>query len=245
MKEKEDKSNENHGCFVLSAIGALILIGLTKLIRPQTIPFDFLHFWKINGSLLEAIKLSWIIFAWGILINVVVLVFSQRKPSYKDDAEVNLGIGFLISIWAGVMEEICFRWLLFYGVIVSLQIVNWMFFGCLGFGIAEWFYSYFLIPIANFTTLGYLEPILIDKYGWAVGAALISVNGRFRDAHAYQGIFGIINSWFLGMFFFYLMFNYGLIPAIFVHFLYDMLIFATHYVDAIITRVKAMTRKRA
>ena len=227
---------EKGGCFVVTAFVALILIGLFNWLRPQTIPFSFLHFWKIEGSITEAIKNSWILFLWGAGITTIVSLTTRNDPEHNRDAEERLFVGALISAWAGVAEEICFRWLIFYGAIVSLKISNWLFFGWAGFGIFEWVYVSFLIPLANFATLDYLKPILFNGHGWAVGAAIITANGKFRDGHAYQGPFGWINSWFAGMFLFYLMFNYGLLAAIIVHFLYDLFIFLVRYVDAVIER---------
>jgi hypothetical protein len=40
------------------------------------------------------------------------------------------------------------------------------------------------------------------------------------------------------MFFFYLMFTYGLVAAIVVHFLYDALIFFVRYLDEVIERAQ-------
>lgn len=229
-------AEEKKRSYISIAISTLVFITIVKAIRPQTIPFDFFHFWKIGGSLIEAVKHSWILLLWGTGITTLVSVFTRNSREENRYAEDHLLNGLLVSIKAGVMEEICFRWILFFGAMVSLKIVNWLFFGWAGFGIAEWFYTHFFIPVANFFTLGYLKPILMNGFGWAVGAAVISVNGDFRNGHAYQGIIGMINSWFGGMFFFYLMFKYGLPAAILVHFLYDLFIFVVEYVDRVIER---------
>ena len=237
MKEKSKEEN-----FILVTFWSLIVIGLTKWLRPQTIPFDFLHFWEINGSIFEAVKNSWILFAWGTGITAIVAFTTRNNPFHNREAEKRLLYGALISAWAGVAEEICFRWLIFYGLIVSLKIGNFLVFGWLGFGVASWIYPNIIVPFANFITLDYLQPILFNGYGWAVGAAIITANGKFRDGHAYQGLFGWINSWFGGMFFFYLMFNYGIQSAIIVHFLYDLFIFIVYYVDSVIERSLGWSR---
>lgn len=52
----------------------------------------------------------------------------------------------------------------------------------------------------------------------------MSASVSFRDQHEYLGWFGWINSWFMGMVFFWLLFNYGLFTAIAAHALYDMII---------------------
>ena len=237
----DDKKEKKGGCFVWSAFCAMILVLMVKKFWPETIPFSFLYFWKINGSLWEAVKTSWVPFAWGTGMTALIAMFTRNDPEHNRNAEVHMLGGLVISIWAGVAEEICFRWLLFYGAIVGTQVVNWFFFGWLGFGIPEWFYLHIMGPVANFFTLGYLHSILFNGFGWAVGSAVIISNGKFRDGHAYLGWLGYINSWFLGMFFFWLMFHYGLFAAILVHFLYDLFIFGARYVDMVVERALGWT----
>ena len=67
--------------------------------------------------------------------------------------------------------------------------------------------------------------MLFHPSSWAVGAAVISANAFFRDGHKYQGILGVLNSWFAGMFFFWMMFAHGLWAAMVVHFTYDVVVF--------------------
>ena len=55
---------------------------------------------------------------------------------------------------------------------------------------------------------------------------MLYTNAFFRDGHRYQGPIGVLNSWFAGMFLFWIMFTYGLPAAILVHFMYDFLIFS-------------------
>ncbi len=230
-KKQKEEEKKKPGCFVTSAITTLFVIGAVNFLWPDTIPFKFMEFWFIKGSLWEPLKHSWIFFLWGAGLTTVHAVLTRNKPEDNRNAEGIALHGTARSIFAGVMEEICFRWILFYGAIISLTFVNWLFFGWLGFGIPHFFYTKLLIPVANLTTLGILKPILYSSHGWIVGAAVISCNGRFRDGHSYQGWFGWINSWFAGMFLFYIMFTYGLPAAILVHFLYDFLIDIVMYVD--------------
>lgn len=95
-------------------------------------------------------------------------------------------------------------------------------------GIPEWFHVHVWGPLANITTGGHLQEYLFHPSGFAVGAALLYSNAFFRDGHKHIGLFGYVNSWFLGMFFFYLMLNYGLPAAILVHFVYDLAVFTTN-----------------
>ena len=59
---------------------------------------------------------------------------------------------------------------------------------------------------------------------------MISANIAFRDGHKYQGPFGLINSWYLGLVFLYATVNYGLWTAVCVHALYNTEIALIRYV---------------
>lgn len=227
---ESDKDKQKQGCFVLSALVSLIFVGVVNLFWPWAIPFRFLEFITLN-NFWQGVIACWPAYVWAI---GGTLFFTSQKliRDIRNDGESFLAGGFLVSVWAGVVEEICFRWFIFFGAIVGVKITNFIFFGFLGFGIPEFLHMYIFGPIANFTTFGALQDFLFHKHGWAIGAALIATNARFRDGHMYQGLLGFINSWFLGMIFFYVMFVYGLPAAIAVHFLYDMLIFATIYLMA-------------
>ena len=72
-----------------------------------------------------------------------------------------------------------------------------------------------------------VHELLYPPGEWAVGAAVVSANIFFRDGHKYQGPFGVLNAWFIGLVMFWVMFTYGVWPAIICHFLYDFLIYAT------------------
>lgn len=76
-------------------------------------------------------------------------------------------------------------------------------------------------PTANFITLGYLKPWLLDR-GWLFSLCILGSTAFFREEHKYQGVLGFANSWFLGMFFFYMMLTHGLFAAICAHFFYNM-----------------------
>jgi hypothetical protein len=155
-----------------------------------------------------------------------------KHNSYKASPGEILFAGFGISLWAGVMEEICFRWLLFIAAIVLIPVFDWLLLGFIGLHIVQWIFEILSI-VANFFTLGYLETYLLNGHGWAVAAAIMSTNGQFRDGHRYQGLIGLTVSWFMGMYFFWMMFTYGLIATIVVHFLYDFFIFLLIFCDAL------------
>lgn len=235
-KKETEKQKKGEGCYLIAAVMALFVVGLVKIFWPDFIPFTFFEFWYFKGSLAEVFRAAWPVFAWGIVVNIIVAVKDIKDRELVKNAEAFLTLGGCISIFAGVFEELSFRWILFYSAIIGAKVSNFLFFGWAGFGIGEWVYTNIAGPVANFFSLGALEPWLFGTLGWAVGAAIIGANGNFRKGHEYQGWFGSINSWFIGMFFFYIMFNYGLLAAVLVHFLYDMFIFVVHYFDAVVER---------
>lgn len=217
--------------FISAIVGSLLLVFVVEWIWPNVIPFSLFEFWKLEGSIGEVLKASWPIFAWGIGLTIIHSLVTRNGEDHNRNAENILVKGCLVSGSAGVFEEIIFRWLIFYSEIIGYKFLN-----VILFGIPAWIFLHVTGPVANFFTLGYLEPILFNGLGWAVGAAIISSNGKFRDGHIYLGVFGWINSWFAGMFLFYIMFQYGLFASILVHFLYDMFIFVVRYIDAAFER---------
>jgi len=207
-------------------------------IWPKSVPFDFFDLWNMTGTPYEWFGTAWPILLWGTCVTAFFAFTTRNDRETNRNAEGIITKGTLISIMAGVFEEITFRWLFFLLAIVSVKITNFFFFGFLGLGIAEWVHMSIVGPFVNWVTLGLLESYIFHASGWAVGAAMIATNVFFRDGHKYQGILGWTNSWFIGMFLFWVMFQYGLLVAILVHFTYDFLIFTVHYLDAVIERAR-------
>jgi hypothetical protein len=237
LTDAEEKQKEGRNYLVSAFFGA-IFVAVVLAIWPDTLPFSFFQLWKTSGSVGDWLRAAIPIFIWGAGFTAVVSILTRNKPEENRNAEFNFGKGFLLSLWAGVMEEICFRWLIFMSSIIGVKIVNFLIFGFLGLGIPELLQVYILGPIANFFTLGLLADVLVRPEAWAVGAGLLSANGFFRDGHKYLGIIGYVNSWFIGMFMFYLLFTYGLLACIVVHFLYDLAIFAVRFIDQVIERAR-------
>ncbi len=214
--------------YIKSAAGSLLfVIPLTYLFIGEHIPFEFFDVWDMHGTGL----MDWALVGlppviWGIVVTVAFCAY--RGAPTIENPKLFLKGGILVSLWAGVTEEIAFRWILFYGSFLGAHILNFCFFGFLGFGFLEWFYLNVAGPVANFFTYGFLEEYLFMPEYWLVGSAILISNGFFRDGHKYQGLFGLVNSWFLGMYFFYVMFNYGLLAAILIHFMYDLVIFGSN-----------------
>lgn len=264
----ESKPEKKERNYIASAITSGIFLLLINAFWPDLIPISSRQVWTVHGTAAEWLSLSWPIFVWGVGATFVLSLFKQM--GYRE-RQVHAGHkfvgGLLISVWAGLVEEVCFRWLIFLPAVVSALIGNWffggipllifiaLFGGILGIAVTqnglgailgvvlpaivylvcgglppafpEWFHLNVWGPLADYTTGGYLHDTIFHPTGFAVGSAMLYANAFFRDGHKYQGLIGVLNSWFLGMFFFYLMLTYGLPAAILVHFAYDAVVFST------------------
>ena len=189
-----------------------------------------------KGSTWQGVFASWPIYLWGGGLTLFSSAVTTNERKVNREAEDIIANGTIISVFAGIVEEICFRWWFFYGQILGFKIIS--FITC---GFVQWLFVNWICPLTNWVTLGYLQNVLVNPtIHWAVGAAVIGANEKFRDGHKYLGIFGFINSWFIGMFMFYLMFNYGLFAAIISHFVYDQIIFTIRYLDAFFERSRGL-----
>ena len=134
-------------------------------------------------------------------------------------------------IFCSVREEVYYRWFIFLVNIIFIKTINFWFFGWMGFGIWEFAHNYIFGPICNLMTLGYLQNYLVNKELWFVGASILTTNILFRDGHSYQGYIGWINSWCLGILFFWVTLNYGLLAAIFSHSIYNIVVTIADYLS--------------
>ena len=163
-------------------------------------------------------------FTWTILVLVVAkaavvytiaAIFDIRPKKTIDlEGEPQVVAGMLAI--TSTLEELWFRWLLFYLMVPLVKLGNWA-----TFGLEGWIYRTILMPVADFTTFGFLGPQL-DAVPWVIGAAMLAANASFRNGHKYQGPLGYVNSWFGGMIYFYALFNYGIGMAILAHITYNL-----------------------
>lgn len=177
--------------------------------------------WETKGSMLDGLIKVWPMFAWGagttLLFGLGAII--RRKPR-EEEPGYTFVKGTWISLNAGFFEELLHRWMGLFGALFILKLVN-----TVTFGLTKWIYVHGAIPFANWITFGLLEPQLHSSQGWLFAAAILSANGKFQEGHKYLGLLGWVNSWFIGMVMFYLVFNYGLWTAIVAHIVYDLCIF--------------------
>jgi hypothetical protein len=204
--------------YIVSSISAIFVILIVKMLWPSVIPYGAFEFWAVRGTPADWLASCWPFLVWAFVLNILYASFIGAVGD-PDPREYVKGAPTVFLLAA--LEELAFRWLLFLSAIVGVKVVNFLFFGFLGFGITEWLFLHVFGPIANYATLKQLEPQLFGA-GWAVGAALLSTNAFFRNGHAYQGPVGIVNSWFLGMFMVWMTFKYGLVASIAFHFANNM-----------------------
>ncbi len=218
----------------------LIHIIILSFIPSVIYPFSFFQFWTIsNIDWMEWWTIGKPLFAWGSGLSITLLIINHYFSDLDNLENLYVFLGepllkineiaklFFIIILSASMEEIYFRWLLFLDAMIFIKSINFLCFGWMGFGIWEFIHNYIFGPICNWITFGYLDNYLINKELWFVGASMIATNTVFRDGHSYQGLVGWINSWFLGIFLFWVTFNYGLLAAIFIHCVYNIIVMST------------------
>ncbi len=78
--------------------------------------------------------------------------------------------------------------------------------------------------IIHYTTFGQMDGVLYGPYETLFIFGAIAANSKFRDGHKYQGLTGLINSWYAGMILLYATITYGLWTAVVIHALYDVIV---------------------
>lgn len=200
--------------FILVSLGVWFLV---NLIWPGF--FDLFKYWCLTDNIPLAVLRNWPFLVYGLVLALLI----TRKLKKVRAKEVLFAQDIYKSVMAGFLEEIGFRCLFIFTAMIPLAIINFLL-----FGVASWVYSNIIFFIANVLTLGQMSGTI---YGIPVllMAGAISANAAFRDGHKYQGIFGYINSWFAGMYLLNVMFTQGLLIAILVHMIYDLIIAFVEY----------------
>ncbi len=225
-----------HALFTFKSI---IMVSLVMYFWPNMVPVRIFEFWKMQGSLLDWLDAGKWILVWGAVVTVAWCIWTHNEPRNNRHAERILGQGIKLSIAGGIGQEILFRWGYLLAGIIGVQVFDWVLGGFFfDKGLIQTAYAYVTAPLADLTTLGHLSWLFTDPQGWMIGAAVLGTNLAYRDGHKYTGKFGVVNNWFVGMAFFYIMFSFGLLAAITVHVLYDLIIIAIVYGDMFLERAR-------
>ncbi len=222
--------------YMIFSFAAYLLVYIVELLWPGVAPYRLFELWRPHGKPSEWLLVTLPLIAWGVSVTAWHAITTKNDPRLNRYAERVFAEFFMLSLWAGVVEEVCFRWLLFLGGIVVLKAVNGLAFLILGIGLLQELQVFVLGPVANFLTVGCLHEHLNEPSRWAVGLSMLISNGFFRAGHMHSGWFGTISSWFVGMYLFGISMAYGLPAAIITHVYYDLLIFLVVYLDMVYER---------
>jgi hypothetical protein len=236
VEDQEQQHSVMTRLFIIQSVFLFLVAGFCTWAFSGVIPYSLFEFWSAReGGVMDWLWAGRWAFAWGAGLTALVSLLTRNSHYENSMAERLMRLNAKVSMRAGFFEEVIFRWLLLLIAFPVLFALNFVFGGFAGFGLVEMLYTYIMSPLANWTSFGMLESHLLHE-NWLVGAAIVFANAKFRDGHKYLGIVGLVNSWFIGLFFFVLMFRFGLPAAILVHFVYDLLIFLVRYIDQVIER---------
>jgi hypothetical protein len=205
---------------------------------PKIFPVGLFQFFGASRTIAGIIA-AWPIFLWGVVVTTIASIawYCRSHGSNLElwDAEEKYKESVEMAVFAGILEELVYRWVIFYWAIVVFWALNSIAAACAGKEVMRWIFTAGLGPMADYFTFGHAHTLLYG-YGWLVGLSILFSNFMFQRGHWYLGLIGWINSFYIGMFMFYLMFNYGILAAIIAHFLYDFFIFTLEYMCAVMVR---------
>jgi hypothetical protein len=223
-------------CILPFGLGfSALLVLLLEWLAPDVIPFELGTFWTFDQPIWTAftasVLLIWPVLAAGLLLTLIRAPrqrhLQRELALYGAEGAQVIRLGPARMVLQSALEEVAFRWLLFYAAIAGATFADFALLGFADLHPVRWLFTEVLIPVADFATFGMLHESL-SVGAWAVAAAMLASNGRFRNGHLYQGIIGWIWSWYMGMFLFLVMFEHGLPAAIAVHVVYNLITLALH-----------------
>ncbi|MFI0482332.1 hypothetical protein [Actinomadura sp. 9N215] len=213
---------------------SIVLVFLLEWMAPDVIPFQLTTFWTVpdepGSAVTGALGLIWPVLVTGLLATILGVLRTrplQRKLAQLEPTDGLITLTPYKLLVNSVLEEVFFRWLIFFAAIATVRFADFIILGFADLHPIRWVFQQALIPVADLATWHQLHEVLTGQ-PWMVGAAMLTSNSRFRKGHFYQGLFGLVWSWYLGMFLFLIMFDYGLPLAIAVHLGYNLLIMAVH-----------------
>lgn len=229
-----DDTNSELEFYVVTFLGFLAIGGVAYFLPALIAPFGLFDLWTIKGSLWEAAWKAWPLYLWGMLTTIDICI-SEADRLRAGDPMKEFVDDTLISIRAGFVEEIAFRWLAFLAGLIAIYLVDWAIFSISG---VRWLRGIFepICQLANWLPTGNLSTHLLGEHGWTIAAAIIGANVVFCVGHTYQGFWGCATAWVGGLYLFWVVFDYGLLAAIGVHFLYNFVICLTSVLGLLIAR---------
>lgn len=227
---------------VLAVIGVALTRNTYRENREIMATFKDRAVTSILAGIFEEVQFRWIAFYYAIFLFTV------------DQFLINwlTGLGYIHTIqslnwFVAALAIVGLNVIGFIGYAISTEKKTgcfWSTVGFIAFGLAllldiafillilRWFYTAVWFPVVNWLTLGKFSDIF--AMAWPVGAAMISVNGQFSKGHLYQGIIGLIHSWVIGMLMFWFVFNFGILAAMLIHAIFDLVMDTIRTSDAFV-----------
>jgi hypothetical protein len=209
--------------YIYLAVGFVISYQFYHLFTPKSFPFEYLDFWSKAdfGGAMNFVSSYWLVFSTITIFNFLRLFFASKEDIGVHQPYQKLFAGLSTSIFAGVTEEIVYRWLWFFSAIGTVAFSDWLTGGFLfGHGLSYFFFGITKFFV-NLATLGILHDYIYSA-NWLLGAAMIVSALKFREGHESYGATGYWFSWYFGLFTQVIVIKFGLLPAIAVHVIVDV-----------------------
>lgn len=231
MDARQETQRRHLALMAKVAAALAATLALVAALWSAYIPYGPFELWVPKAGPLTWLAVALPGAAWGTLLQGILELRRSRRMTKLDVFDFPLPTKILsdgtrVSLVAGVLEEIIFRWALFLLFLFLYAVLNFPF-KAIGIDVDPLLHGMFLTPVADLFTFGMLHDVLYHDAGWHVGAAMLTANAFFRDGHKYLGKLGWANSWFMGMYFFWAALRFGLPAAIVAHALYDLTVFGT------------------
>ena len=208
---------------------SFVVVAFVVVFYPEAFSLKPLHFLTVSGDPVRWCVSASPLFLWGFISTLFFCVKNRKNEQLAEFSKNDLMEGMVDSVYSGICEEVIYRWLFLLSGVILIKFANSLFFGWIGFGCIQWFFAHFFLPFFNFFTFGILSSVFLHSAGWFVGAAVLVSSALFAEGHRYMGLFGYLNGWFGGLYFFWILFSFGLPIVILVHFLYDAMVYLLIY----------------
>jgi Type II CAAX prenyl endopeptidase Rce1-like len=223
--------------YLYIGIGFIATYFFFYLFAPQIFSYQYFDFWykaDFNG-MFKFVTDRWLIFSTITISNIVFLIVSDKNRVFLSSPYNKLFAGLVSSIFAGVSEEIVYRWLLFFASIGTIAGTDYLTGGFVfGHGLIYlgFMFTKFFVNLATFGSLSNY----IYSTNWLIGAAMIVSAAKFREGHENYGPLGYWFAWYFGLFTQVIVFNFGILPAIVLHIFIDVIQDLLIFTDRILNR---------
>ncbi|HYD93469.1 MAG TPA: hypothetical protein VEB18_03400 [Candidatus Paceibacterota bacterium] len=196
--------------------GERFIIGIGTSVGAGVLEEGWYRWVGVFYSMLFLVLLNFLFsaFGWGIVVAAGIAILFTIASFFIGDVDLNpatvIGRILLIALFAlagwGVMA-------------INHDPVYWV-------------YLHIFVPVIDFATFGLMHSALHANHQPLLVMGLIAANFAFRDGHKYQGLYGWVNSWYIGCAMTYATLTYGLAVAVAVHALYDIIFDVAQYIAA-------------